>query len=94
MTGAGACADAFASVEADDAGAVTGAIGGALICEATGAAAPCTLVTIARAATDVRCGSGERSTSVKTTPAPAVAPIAVATSTMRTVRAKLGAGAG
>jgi len=93
MTGAGACADAFASVEGAAAGAVTGAIGGALICEATGAAASCTLVTIARAATDVRRGSGERSTSVKTTPAPAVAPIAVATSTMRAVRAKLGAGA-
>jgi hypothetical protein len=72
-------------------GAATGAIGAALICEAAGAAASCTLLTIARLATDVRSGTGVRSTSDKTTPAPAVAPIAVATSTIRAVRAKLGA---
>ena len=74
-------------------GAVTGAIGAALTSEAAGAAASCTLVTMARAATDVSCGAGERSISDKTTPAPAVAPIAVATRTIRAVRAKLGAGA-
>jgi hypothetical protein len=52
-----------------------------------------TLVTMARAASGVFSGSAGRSTSEKTTPAPAIAPIAVATRTTRAVRAKLGAGA-
>jgi hypothetical protein len=52
-----------------------------------------TLVTIARAAVGVFSGSAERSINESTTPAPAVAPIAVATKTTRAVRAKLGAGA-
>jgi hypothetical protein len=52
-----------------------------------------TLVTMARAATGVFSGSPGRSISEKTTPAPAIAPIAVATRTTRAVRAKLGAGA-
>jgi hypothetical protein len=52
-----------------------------------------TLVTIARAAVGVLPGSPERSIKDSTTPAPAVAPIAVATRTTRAVRAKLGAGA-
>jgi hypothetical protein len=58
-----------------------------------GTAAARTLVTIARAATGVFSGSLGRSTRESTTPAPAVAPIAVATRTTRAVRAKLGAGA-
>jgi hypothetical protein len=58
-----------------------------------GTAATRTLVTIARAATGVFSGSLGRSTRESTTPAPAVAPIAVATKTTRAVRAKLGAGA-
>jgi hypothetical protein len=58
-----------------------------------GTAATRTLVTIARAATGVFSGSLGRSTRESTTPAPAVAPIAVATRTTRAVRAKLGAGA-
>ncbi len=61
--------------------------------ETEGTAAARTLVTMARAATGVRSGSLGRSMSERTTPAPAVAPIAVATSTTRAVRAKLGAGA-
>jgi hypothetical protein len=52
-----------------------------------------TLVTMARPASGVFSGSAGRSTSEKTTPAPAIAPIAVATRTTRAVRAKLGAGA-
>ncbi|MGA8698169.1 MAG: hypothetical protein WB689_30905, partial [Xanthobacteraceae bacterium] len=56
-------------------------------------AAARTLVTIARAATGVFSGSLGRSTRESTTPAPVVAPIAVATKTTRAVRAKLGAGA-
>jgi hypothetical protein len=67
---------------------VTGAAGAA-----DGTAAARTLVTIARAATGTFSGSLGRSTSESTTPAPAVAPIAVATRTTRAVRAKLGAGA-
>ncbi len=51
------------------------------------------LVTIARAATGVFSGSLGRSMRESTTPAPAVAPIAVATKTTRAVRAKLGVGA-
>jgi hypothetical protein len=58
-----------------------------------GTAVSRTLVTIARAAIGVFCAPAGRSTSDRTTPAPAVAPIAVATRTTRTVRAKLGAGA-
>jgi hypothetical protein len=58
-----------------------------------GTAAARTLVTIARAATGVLSGSLGRSIRESTTPAPAVAPIAVATRTTRAVRAKLGAGA-
>lgn len=58
-----------------------------------GTASARTVVTIARVATGVLSGPLERSTSDRTTPAPAVAPIAVATSTTRAVRAKLGAGA-
>ena len=58
-----------------------------------GTAAARTLVTIARAATGVFSGSLGRSMSESTTPAPAVAPIAVATKTTRAVRGKLGAGA-
>jgi hypothetical protein len=71
--------------------AATGAAGAAG--ETDGTAAVRTLVTIARAATGVFSGSLGRSMSERTTPAPAVAPIAVATSTTRAVRAKLGAGA-
>jgi hypothetical protein len=69
-------------------GATTGAAG-----ETEGTTAARTLVTIARAATGAFSGSLGLSMSDKTTPAPAVAPIAVATSTTRAVRAKLGAGA-
>jgi hypothetical protein len=58
-----------------------------------GTAAARTLVTIARAATGTFSGSLGRSIKESTTPAPAVAPIAVATKTTRAVRAKLGAGA-
>lgn len=60
---------------------------------ADGTAVSRTLVTMARAAIGVFCASAGRSTSDRTTPAPAVAPIAVATRTTRAVRAKLGAGA-
>lgn len=60
---------------------------------ADGTASARTLVTIARAATGVFSGSLGRSMRERTTPAPAVAPIAVATKTTRAVRAKLGAGA-
>jgi hypothetical protein len=82
---------AAATETGSDAG-FTGAVAGAA--GATdGMAAARTLVTIARAATGVFSGSAGRSTSDRTTPAPAVAPIAVATKTTRAVRAKLGAGA-
>jgi hypothetical protein len=67
---------------------VTGAAG-----TADGTAAARTLVTIARATIGTFSGSLGRSTSESTTPAPAVAPIAVATRTTRAVRAKLGTGA-
>jgi len=70
--------------------AVAGDDGGA---GAVGAMAARTLVTIARAAAGVFSGSLGRSIRESTTPAPAVAPIAVATRTTRAVRAKLGAGA-
>jgi hypothetical protein len=60
---------------------------------AEGTAAARTLVTMARAAIGVFSGSVGRLISDRTTPAPAVAPIAVATKTTRAVRAKLGAGA-
>lgn len=66
--------------------AFSGAVCGALSC-----------VDTASGRTNVRSASGvwpaERSTKDKTTPPPAVAPTAVATSTARTVRKKLGAGA-
>jgi len=74
--------------------AVAGDVVGAGAVGATdGTAAARTLVTIARAATGVFSGSLGRSIRESTTPAPAVAPIAVATRTTRAVRAKLGAGA-
>jgi len=74
--------------------AVAGDDGGAGAVGATdGTAAARTLVTIARAAAGVFSGSLGRSIRESTTPAPAVAPIAVATRTTRAVRAKLGAGA-
>jgi hypothetical protein len=92
---------AAAATEAGDDGlAVAGdglVAGAAVVGGATGAidgtAAVRTLVTIARAAVGVFSGSAERSIKESTTPAPAVAPIAVATRTTRAVRAKLGAGA-
>jgi hypothetical protein len=83
----GAAVIAGATVVAD-AAAVAGATG-----VIDGTAAVRTLVTIARAAVGVFSGSPERSINESTTPAPAVAPIAVATRTTRAVRAKLGAGA-
>ena len=86
-------ADGFAAA----AGGAAVIAGAAAIAGATGVidgtAAVRTLVTIARAAVGVFSGSPERSISESTTPAPAVAPIAVATRTTRAVRAKLGAGA-
>jgi len=76
-------------------GLVAAAVAGRALAAGTmeGAEVVRTLVTIARAATGVLSGPAGRSTNEKTTPAPAVAPIAVATSTTRAVRAKLGAGA-
>ena len=73
--------------------AVAGDDGGAAVGATDGTAAARTLVTIARAAAGVFSGSLGRSIRESTTPAPAVAPIAVATRTTRAVRAKLGAGA-
>jgi len=58
-----------------------------------GTAVSRTLVTMARVAIGIFCASAGRSTSDRTTPAPAVAPIAVATRTTRAVRARLGVGA-
>jgi len=86
----GAAAATESGGNANFAGAVTvaGAAGAT-----DGTAAARTLVTIARAATGVFSGSAGRSISDRTTPAPAVAPIAVAAKTTRAVRAKLGAGA-
>ena len=78
---AGAATVAGTAVDAGAAGATDGT------------AAARTPVTIARAATGVFSGWLGRSTRESTTPAPAVAPIAVATKTTRTVRAKLGVGA-
>jgi hypothetical protein len=76
------------------AGFVVVAAGAAVTVGATeGTAAARTLVTMARAATGTFSGSLGRSSRDSTTPAPAVAPIAVATRTTRAVRAKLGAGA-
>jgi hypothetical protein len=83
----GGAAATEAGGDADFAGAVT-AIGAV-----EGTAAERTLVTIARAATGTFSGSLGRSIKESTTPAPAVAPIAVATMTTRAVRAKLDAGA-
>jgi hypothetical protein len=80
--------------EAGGDGSLAGAVIAAGAAGATdGTAAARTLVTIARAATGVFSGSLGRSTRESTTPAPVVAPIAVATKTTRAVRAKLGAGA-
>jgi hypothetical protein len=96
--GLGAGGGALAATGAG-AGAAPTAIAGELTAAvltvgvADGTAVSRTLVTMARAAIGVFCASAGRSTSDKTTPAPAVAPIAVATRTTRAVRAKLGAGA-
>ena len=73
--------------------AVVGAVDASAAGATDGTASARTLVTIARAATGVFSGSLVRSIRESTTPAPAVAPIAVATKTTRAVRAKLGAGA-
>ena len=82
---------------ATEAGGEAGFAGAAVTAGAAGAtdgtAAARTLVTIARAATGLFSGSLGRSNRESTTPAPAVAPIAVATKTTRAMRAKLGAGA-
>ncbi len=92
---AGGAAAIEAGGDAGLAGATT-LLGAVIVADATGAtdgtAAARTLVTIARAATGVASGSLGRSIKDSTTPAPAVAPIAVATKTTRAVRAKLGAG--
>jgi len=80
-----------AATEARDGDA--GFAGAVTVGAADGTASARTLVTIARAATGVFSGSLGRSMRESTTPAPAVAPIAVATKTTRAVRAKLGAGA-
>jgi hypothetical protein len=92
----GGTAATEAGGDADFAGTVIVA-GAAVVTWAAGAtdgtAAARMLVTIARAATGAFSGSLERSIKDSTTPAPAVAPIAVATKTTRAVRAKLGAGA-
>src|SRR5262249_17792171 len=96
---------AAATGEEDFAAATAGAViaGATVVCGAAGVggetaaidgnAVVRTLVTIARAAVGVFSGSPERSINEITTPAPAVAPMAVATRTTRAVRAKLGAGA-
>jgi hypothetical protein len=82
------------AAEADGGESFAGAVIAAGAAAATdGTAAARILVTIARAATGVFSGSLGRSTRERTTPTPAVAPIAVATKTTRAVRAKLGAGA-
>jgi hypothetical protein len=82
---------------ATEAGSDAGFVGAIIVAGVAGAtdgiAAAWTLVTIARAATGIFSGSLGRSTRESTTPAPAVAPIAVATKTTRAVRAKLGVGA-
>jgi hypothetical protein len=79
---------------ATEAGGDAGFAGAVIVAGAAdGTAAARTLVTIARAATGVCSGSFGRSTRESTTPAPAVAPIAVATKITRAVRAKLGVGA-
>jgi hypothetical protein len=85
------CAAGFAAGTAGLVGATTTGDGAAGATDGTAAAR--TLVTIARAAIGVLSGSLGRLMSDRTTPAPAVAPIAVATRTTRAVRAKLGAGA-
>ena len=76
-------------------GAATAAVTGVALAAGAiaGATVVRTLVTMARAASGVFSGSAGRSMSAKTTPAPAVAPTAVATRTTRAVRAKLGVGA-
>jgi len=89
----GGAAATEACGDAGFAGAVTVAGEVAVAGATDGTAAVRTLVTIARAATGVFSGSLGRSTRESTTPAPAVAPIAVATKITRAVRAKLGTGA-
>jgi hypothetical protein len=97
----GAAAIEAAGRDAGFAGAVTvagaavvvGAVDAGAAGATDGTASARTLVTIARAATGIFSGSLGRSIRENTTPAPAVAPIAVATKTTRAVRAKLGAGA-
>jgi hypothetical protein len=96
--GLGADGGALAAIGAEAGTALT-AIAGELtaavltVDAADGTAVSRTLVTMARAAIGAFPTSAGRSTSDRTTPAPAVAPIAVATRTTRAVRAKLGAGA-
>jgi hypothetical protein len=90
----GACGGSgFASGAAGPLPAGTFAVGPFAATAGEGIAVARTLVTIARAASGVFSGSAGRSMREKTTPAPAIAPIAVATRTTRAVRAKLGAGA-
>jgi hypothetical protein len=92
FTAAGLSLGGDAATEARDDNA--GLAGAVTVAGATdGTASARTLVTIARAAIGVFSGSLGRSIRDSTTPAPAVAPIAVATKTTRAVRAKLGAGA-
>ncbi len=83
----------FAGAVTFDTPVVVGAVDAGAAGATDGTASARTLVTIARAATGVFSGSLGRSMRESTTPAPAVAPIAVATKTTRAVRAKLGAGA-
>ena len=84
---AGACASSplLACAAAIGAGVPVAKTGGAAI---TGV-----LVTSACAASELSASAPGRSSRVTTTAAPAVAPTAVATSTVRTLRRKLGAGA-
>lgn len=88
---------ATATEAGGDAGCAGATTAGAVCAGAAGTtdgtAAARTLVTIAREAIGVFSGSLGRSIRERTTPAPAVAPIAVATKTTRAVRAKLDAGA-
>src|SRR5262249_36172815 len=88
---------ATATVAGGDAGCTgattAGAVGAGAAGTTDGTAAARTLVTIAREAIGVFSGSLGRSIRERTTPAPAVAPIAVATKTTRAVPAKLDAGA-
>jgi hypothetical protein len=89
----GSCRGASGFSCAGGAFAITGAAVTGVALAAGTTAVVRTLVTMARAASGVFSGSAGRSMSAKTTPAPAVAPTAVATRTTRAVRAKLGVGA-